>query len=266
MLGILAACVATAAHGQMPEPPPPGFEDAGVVEKPNAQVPLNVEFQDETGKTVRLGDFFHRDRPVLLMMIYFRCPMLCNLTLNGVVKALKDVALVPGRDFDIVTVGFDPREGRELAAAKKANYLKALGKPEAESAWHFLTSSNPAAARAVGDAIGFGYKLDPKGENYLHQSAIYLCTPDGRVSRTIQGVEFESAVLQDSLVNASEGRISQGLFGVAMSCGLVHFDPDTGKYTWAAVAIMRITGISTMLVVAVVIGMLVYRDTQRRKK
>jgi protein SCO1/2 len=250
---------------QQDEAPPPGFEGATILSKPNAQVPLELEFQDEDGRTVRLGDYFQPGRPVLLGMIYFRCPALCGLTLSGEVRALERLSLVPGRDFEIVTVSFDPREGPELAADQKAKYLAMLPKPEAAACWHFLTSRRAAAARALGEAIGFGYKLDPKGEMYLHQAGIYVVTPDGRVSRVLQGIEFDPDVLRDSLVFASEGKIRRGLFGVALSCGLLHYDAASGKYTWAAVAAMRVTGILTLLVLGAIIGTLVYRD-QRRKK
>jgi protein SCO1 len=246
------------------ESPPPGYEGAAVIEKPDARVPLDVTFYDEDGKPVRLGDYFRSGKPVLLNMVYLRCPMLCNLTLNGQVKALRPLALVPGRDFQIVTVSFDPREKPELAAAKKASYIRSLGKPEAAAGWHFLTSDRPSAAEALGQAIGFGFKLDPKGQNYLHQSAIYICAPDGRVARTIQGVEFAPDMLGDSLIHASQGKISRGLFGVALSCGLFHYDADTGRYTWAAVAIMRVTGILTVLVLAAGIGVMLYRDARKK--
>jgi protein SCO1 len=261
---VLVLALAAAATAQ-DSAPPPGFEGATVVEKPNAQVPLDLEFRDETGKTVRLGDYFNQQRPVLLNMIYLRCPMLCNLTLNGQVKALKTMTrLMPGKDFEIVTVSFDPREGVELAAQKRANYLKELGRPETDAGWHFLTSDRPAAARTLGDAIGFGYRFEPKGELYLHQSAIYVCTPDGRVSRTIQGIDFDPEMLRDSLINASEGKVRPGLFGVGLSCGLFHFDEATGRYAWAALTIMRVTGIVTVVLLAVVIGTLIYRDNHRK--
>ena len=264
-LVVLAACgFAGSLAAQMTEPPPQGFEGATVVERPDAQVPLGVEFNDEEGRPVRLGDFFHSGRPVLLTMIYCKCPSLCNLTLNGVVEAIRPLSLVPGRQFEIVTVDFDPSEDAALAAAKKASYIKSLGKPEAAAGWHFLTSSRPEAARAVGDAIGFGYKLDPKGEQYLHQTAIYLCTPEGRVSRTLLGVTYDSEVLRVGLAQASEGKIGLGLLGVALSCGLVHFDAATGKYVWAAVALMRITGIATVLALGCVIGTLLYRESRKK--
>jgi protein SCO1/2 len=264
LLALAMALLAQPVTAQTNEPPPPGFEGATVVEKPNAQVPLDIEFLDEDGRTVRLADFFKPDRPVLLVPVYFQCPMLCNLTLNGLVKAVRPLRLTPGKDFQLITVSFDPREGPELAKAKKANYLHALGKPEAAPGWHFLTSSRPERARRLCDTIGFGYKLDPKGENYLHQAAIYICTPAGRVARTIQGVEFDPEMLRDSLIDASAGKISSGLFGVALSCGLFHFDPATGKYTPAAMAIMRVTGILTMIVLGAVIGTMIYRESRKK--
>jgi protein SCO1 len=267
LIVLLAALPARQAAGQADQPPPapPGFEGATVVEKPDAQVPLDLEFADEDGNPVRLGDYFKPHRPVLLVMVYFRCPRLCGLTMEGVAKAVKPLRLVPGRDFEIVTVSFDPREGPDLARTKKAFYLEELGRPEAAAGWHFLTSSKAAEARTLGDAIGFGYKLDPKGQMYLHQAAIYVCTPEGRVARVLQGVTFDSDVLGDSLIQASQGKISRGLFGVALSCGLFHYDPASGKYTWAVMGIMRVTGIFTVLVLASVIGTLIYRDTRKRR-
>ena len=161
---------------------------AKIINKPDAQVPLDLQFSDESGQTVKLGDYFQPNRPVLLIMVYFGCPQLCSLSLNGVTEAVRKIDLQPGKQFEIVTVSFNPKEGPELAAAKKANYIKSLGKPEAAAGWHFLTSSDPAAAKTLGDAIGFGFRLNPETGQYLHEAGIYLCTPEGRVSRVEQGV------------------------------------------------------------------------------
>ena len=231
---VLAALTASA---QINDPTTPGpTAGAQIIEKPDAQVPLDLQFADESGQPVKLGDYFHPNRPVLLIMVYFGCPQLCSLSLNGVTEAVRKVDLQPGRQFEIVTVSFNPKEGPELAAAKKANYIKSLGKPEAAAGWHFVTSSDTAAAKTLGDAIGFGFRLNPETGQYLHQAGIYLCTPEGRVSRVEQGVKFDAEMLRDSLIHASQGKISSGLFGVALACGIVHFDVQTGKYTWAALA------------------------------
>jgi protein SCO1/2 len=242
-------------------------ESAGtkILNKPDAQVPLDLEFKDESGKTVKLGEFFHAKHPVVLSMVYFGCPKLCSLSLNGLTTALRKLDLKPGEQFEVVTVSFDPREGSELAAAKKASYIESLGKPEAAAAWHFLTSSDSTAAKTLGDAIGFGYRLDPKTGQYIHQAGIFICTPEGRVSRVQEGVQFDRDELGDSLIFASKGEISSKLFGVALDCGLFSYDAATGKYTWAAVAIMRVTGIGTLLLLAAGIGWMLYRENQKKK-
>ena len=151
--------------------------------------------------------------------------MLCNHTLNGVVEAIRPLRLTPGKDFQIVTVSFDPREGPQLAKPKKANYVQSLGKPEAAAGWHFLSSSRPERARRLCEPIGFGYKLDPKGENYLHQAAVYVCTPGGRVARTIQGIKLDSEMLHDSLIKASAGKISSGSSAWRAELRAVSFRP-----------------------------------------
>lgn len=263
--GLLAAAFALAVTAIASAQAPPGFEGATLVPKANAQVPLNVDFLDEDGKTVSLGKFFKEGRPVLLIPVYFRCPTICNLTLNGVVKAIQPLKLMPGRDFEIVTFSVDVREGPELAKAKKASYVELLGKPEAAAGWHFLNSSRPAAAKTVCDAIGFGYKLDPKGEQILHQAGIFICTPKGQVSRTVAGVEFDSVMLRDSLTYAAENKIAGGLFGVAIACGFAKYDAETGKYAWAAIAIMRVVGIATVVALGAVIGTLLWRERRHRR-
>ncbi len=254
---------AVSARAQLNDPTAPGpTAGAQIVDRPDAQVPLGLQFSDESGQVVKLGDYFHPNRPVLLIMVYFGCPQLCSLSLNGMTDALRKVNLQPGKQFDVVTVSFNPKEGPELAAAKKANYIKALGNAEAAAGWHFLTSADPAAAKTLGDAIGFGFRLNPQTGQYLHQAGIYLCTPEGRVSRVEQGVKFDAEVLHDSLIYASQGKISSGLFGVALACGFVHFDVESGKYAWAAVTLMRITGIMTFVLLASAIGWMLYRENR----
>jgi protein SCO1/2 len=257
LAALLMLAVPQPLAAQQDDTPPPGFQGATILDKPDAEVPLDLEFQDEDGQTVRLGDYFRPGHPVLLGMVFFRCSGLCLPMLASEAQTLGRLALVPGRDFEIVTVSFDPTDTPQTAAAKKAEYAAVVAKPEAAGGWHFLTSRG-TSARKLGEAIGFGYKLAPDGRSYLHQAGIYVVTPKGRVSRVLQGIHFDPDVLRDSLVYASQGKIGGGLWGVALSCGLLHYDPASGKYTWAAVAAMRLTGILTLLVLGVVIGTLIF--------
>ena len=255
---------AASAMAQANDPAPGPTAGAKIISKPDAQVPLDLQFRDESGQTVKLGDYFQPNRPVLLIMVYFGCPQLCSLSLNGVTKAVRKIDLQPGRQFEIVTVSFNPQEGPALAAAKKANYIKSLGNPEAAAGWHFLTNSDPSVAKTLGETIGFGFRLNPGTGQYLHEAGIYLCTPEGRVSRVEQGVEFDPEMLRDSLIHASQGKISSGLFGVALACGFAHFDMQTGKYTWAAMTIMRVTAMATLILLASGIGWMVCRENRKK--
>ncbi len=252
------------AMAQANDPTPGPMAGAKIISKPDAQVPLDLKFTDESGQAVNLGDYFKPNRPVLLIMVYFGCTQLCGPALNGMTQAVRKIDLQPGREFEIVTVSFKPEEGPEMAAAKKANFIKLLGNPAAAAGWHFLTSSDPSAAKALGDAIGFGFRRNPENGQYLHGAGIFICTPEGRVSRVQEGITYDAEELHDSLVHASQGKISSGLFGVALACGMVHFDVQSGKYTWAAMAIMRVTGIATLLLLAAGIGWMVYRENRKK--
>src|SRR5579884_3000461 len=164
---------------------PPVLGRVRVVQKLNTRLPLEAEFRDETGKAVHLGDYFGK-RPVILALVYYNCPMLCSEELNGLAGALEMVKFRPGKDFDIIVASIDPSETPELAAQKKAYYLKRYGHPETADGWHFLTGQQPAI-NALADASGFGYVRVPgpdgKLTQFAHASAIELVTPDGRLSQ-----------------------------------------------------------------------------------
>lgn len=222
--------------------------EPGVTPQPNAQLPLDAQFKDESGATVKLGAYF-RNKPVIVSLVYYECPSLCNITLQGIRKA---VAAGPrglrlGQDYEIVTVSFNPKEKPTLARAKRDNYMQALGKDmqarglaPATSGWHFLTGENTDIIR-LARTVGFAYRYDRQTEQYVHASAIFICTPEGRVAQTIGGVDFSepNVSLHDQLVRASQGRIGSGMLQVALTCGLMKFDPATGRFVhnpwmWAA--------------------------------
>jgi protein SCO1/2 len=192
-LGAVAALAFLAvpeARAQRMEPLPQELEGVGIVEHVNERVPLDLEFTDEDGKVVRLGDYFHEGRPVLLSVVYYSCPMLCTLVLNGMTDALTELEWSPGREFELITVSFDPRETSTLARLKKQNYLSEYGRPGAGDGWHFLVGSE-ASIRALTEAVGFRYRWDEQGQQFVHQAALYVLTPDGTISRYLYGVMFE---------------------------------------------------------------------------
>lgn len=240
-----------------------------IVDKPNAEIPLDLQFVDEAGTTVPLRKYFTPGKPVILAMVYYDCPMLCGLTLSGLRDGVSGLNLKAGTDYEIVTISFNPREKPRLAQAKKDNYIKALAKTtdpgQWEKGWHFLTTTTDAPTRALGEALGFNYRYDPNTEQYIHQAAIYICTPGGRVSRTIADVHFETKLLNDSLVNASAGQLSSPILKLALLCGIVHYDGATGKYVTIAKNIMRLGGVVTILLLGGFVGGFWYRDLRKRK-
>lgn len=246
------------ARAQSPAPVP--SRDFGIDQKLDAQVPLDVELRDETGQPVKLGSLF-RGKPVILMLVYFKCPMLCTLSLNGLVRNLKPLSFSIGKEFDIITVSFDPREGPELAAAKKTNYLKQYDRPEAAAGWHFLVGDE-ANIRRLTQAVGFRYAFDPVTEQYAHASAAIVLTPAGRVSKYFLDIEDSTNDLRLGLMEASAGKIGSPTDKLLLFC--YHYDPSTGKYGLAIMNILRMLGTITVLAMATFIFIWLRRD--RRKK
>ena len=192
----------------------------------DSQVPLDLHFRDESGKQVRLGDFFGQ-KPVVLSLVYYECPMLCTLVLNGMVTSFKVLSFDVGKEFEVVTVSFNPREKPPLAAAKKQAYLKRYGRPNAEKGWHFLTGDQDQITK-LADAVGFRYTYDPKTEQYAHASTIIVLTPKGHVARYYYGIEYAPRDLRLGLIEASANKIGSPVDQVLLYC--YHYDPLTGKY------------------------------------
>jgi protein SCO1/2 len=241
---------------------PQQLEGVGVTEHRDAPVPLRLPFKNERGSDVTLADYFNGNRPVILTLNYYRCPMLCTLILNGLVGAVREVGWTPGREFEIVTVSFDPNETASLANAKKESYVGALGRPEAAKGWHFLTGRQ-SEIDALTRAVGFEYRYDADSNQFAHAAVLVLCTPEGRISRYLYGVQFEPRTLRLSLVEASEGRIGSPLDQVILYC--YHYDPESRAYAPAAVRIMRAGGLLTILVLGSVLLVLWLRDVRRRR-
>ena len=223
---------------------PAALQGVGITQKLDQQIPLNLEFKDESGRPVPLGSFFH-GKPVLLALVYYRCPMLCTQILNGVASSLKAVSFDPGRDFEVVSVSFDPKDTPELAAAKKVSYLRRYGRPNTVNGWHFLTG-DPANIKALTDAVGFHYKYDAASDQFAHASGIMILTPEGRLSRYFYGVEFAPRDVRLGLVEASANKIGNPVDEALLFC--FHYDPVSGKYGAVAINLLRATGAGFALI------------------
>lgn len=233
----------------------------GIDQRLGEPLPLDVELRDETGKPVKLVQYFG-EQPVVLMLVYYRCPMLCTQVANGFLKSSQAIKYTIGRDYQVVTVSFDPRETAELAAEKKASYVRAYRREGAAAGWHFLTGDEDAIRRLT-DAVGFRYRYDLKSDQYAHASGIVVATPDGKLSRYFYGIEYEPSHLRMALIESSQGRIGTPVDKVLLMC--FHYDPMTGKYGLAIAAALRLAGAVTMLLLG---GFLIvmYRQERRRSR
>lgn len=203
------------------------FRNVGIDQKLNQQVPLDIPFQDESGNTVRLGDYFGR-KPVILSLVYYECPMLCTTALNGLEGSLKELKFNLGEDFDVVTVSFDPTEKPPLAAAKKAVYVGLYGRPGAAKGWHFLTGDQDSIQRLT-QAVGFRYNYDSNLKQFIHATGIIVLTPQGKLARYFYGIQYPAGNLRLGLVEASQGKIGNPVDAILLYC--CEYDPQTGKYS-----------------------------------
>jgi protein SCO1/2 len=234
---------ASSAFAQPAGVRPPITREVGIDQRLNAQVPLDLPFRDEDGRPVRLGDYFGR-RPVVVALVYYECPMLCTQVLNGLISALGVLSFDAGREFDVVAVSFDPKEGPGLASAKKRAYLERYGRQGAERGWHFLTGDEPSIARLT-KAVGFRYAYDQAIDQYAHGAGIIVLTPHGVVSRYFYGIEYAPRDLRLGLVEASADRIGTAVDRVLLLC--YHYDPSTGRYGFVALTLVRIGGALTLV-------------------
>jgi protein SCO1 len=235
---------------------PPQLRTVGYDQRLGEQVPLDTQFVDEHGKTVKLRDYFHR-KPVILVMAYYKCPMLCTLVLNGLVQGMIDMSLSAGKDYEVITVSFDPQETPDLAAAKKETYVSRYGRPGGRDGWHFLTGQQPAIDR-LAKAIGFRYHFDSESGQYAHAAGITVLTPEGKLSRYLLDLKFSGRDLALALVESSEGRISSPVYQALLFC--FHYDPTIGRYGVAVMNFVRLGGLLTL------VGVCTFIITQLRRE
>jgi len=224
----------------------------------NAQMPLDAPFKDETGKDVRLADYLHTQKPVLLAFVYYGCPMMCTQLEQGVVGSLRMLSFNPGRDYEVVFVSFDDRDTPEMAAAKKATAMNKFRRPETSTGWHFLSGSKESIS-AVTNAANFHFNYDARNNLFAHASGILLLTPDGRISRYFYGVEFPARDVRLGFVDASAGKIGSPVDHVLLYC--FQYDPSTAHYSATILGIVRLGGILT--IATMIVAFLIFRRRER---
>jgi protein SCO1/2 len=226
---------------------PRELEGVGIDEKLGVNLDRDLTFKDENNQPVKLGDFFANGKPTLLSLVYYSCPGLCSLHLNGVVDALKQLDWTAGEQFQVLAISFDPSEDAELAKAKKASYMEVYGRPGSEKGFHFLTAT-PETIKALTASVGFKYKWNEEAKEWAHASAAIVVTPEGQVSRYLPGVFFEPKTLKLALNEASSGKIGTIVDRLIMFC--FHYDPRQSKYTLYASNIMKLGGLLVLLAMA----------------
>jgi protein SCO1 len=222
---------------------PKALQNVGIDQRLNEELPLDLVFRDETGQLVKLGQYFG-SKPVVLSLVYYDCPMLCTQVLSGMVTAFRVMSFSVGKEFDVVTVSFDPREKPALAAAKKKTYLTGYQRPTAAQGWHYLTG-DAESIRRLTDTVGFRYHFDEATNQFAHASAIMVLTPQGRLSHYFYGIEYSPRDLRLGLVEASANKIGSPVDQLLLYC--YHYDPATGKYGAVVMNMMRVGGMVTLL-------------------
>ncbi len=235
------------------------LRDVGIDQRLDTQVPLALSFRDENGATVRLRDYFD-SRPVILVLAYYRCPMLCTQVLNGLVKTMREMDLELEKQYRVLTVSFDPREGPDLAARKKDTYSESYARAGAADGWHFLTGSQDEIGQLT-NAAGFRYVFDSEHDQFAHGSAIMILTPQGRISHYFMGIDFPSRDVRLALIEASQGQIGTPVDRLLLLC--YHFDPLTGRYSASAISFVRIVSAVMLLLVGVPIARSWFREWSR---
>ena len=238
---------------------PPRFQEVTFSQRLGERLPLDARFTDEEGRPVTLGDYFGK-KPIVLAFVYYQCPMLCPLVMNGISSALKVVPFTAGNEFDVVLISFDARDTPEAANAKKRAHLQHWATPETANGWHFLTGEE-AEIRRVTSAAGFTFEWDESSQQFAHVSGLLVATPDGRLSRYFYGVEYSPKDLRLALVDSGQGRLGSVVDELLLYC--FHYDPANGRYGAVFMNIMRLGGVLTVGLVAGFIVLMRLRESRQ---
>jgi len=265
LLGLVAETGPVQAQGDLPQDL---ITKVGFDQNLDAQLPLDLEFTDSTGQNVRLGDYFG-DKPVILSLGYYECPMLCSLVRNGLFESLQKLDyFTAGDDFEVVVVSIDPAETPEIAETKRRVTVMSYGRSvngqidESGRGWNFLVGDEDSIA-TLADAVGFRYTYDPKIDEYVHPSGIMVVTPEGRISKYLYGIQYPALDMRLALVEAADNKIGTAVDQLLLTC--YHYDPTEGQYSLFVTNLTRIAGIATVAIIGAVVGVFLYRDRHKKE-
>lgn len=224
---------------------PKALKKVGIEQKLNSKLPLDAKFTDEDGNEVELGKYFGKHKPVILALVYYECPMLCNEVLNGLTGSLKGISFDVGKEFDVVAISFDARENEKpnLAKNKKEGYIERYNRPESADGWHFLTGEQSEIDK-VTKAVGFNYTFDERTNQFAHAGGIMIITPEGKVSRYFYGIDYSPKDVKFGIMESSKNKIGNPVEQLYLYC--YHYDPSTGKYGFAILNVLRLMGVATL--------------------
>ena len=254
LLAVSASAQTSSDAAKLPGP-------VSIAQKLNTRIPLDLQFRDENGKVVRLKEYFNNGRPVLLNFVYYRCPMLCPMVLEGTTESLTHLKFDIGKEFDVITVSIDPRDKAADALRLKEKYIRHYGRLDSARGWHFLTAHD-SAIKKLADTVGFQYSYDSRTDQFAHGAALLVLTPDGRTSRYFYGFEFKPRDLRLAIVEASEGKVGSITDQFLLMC--FHYDPVTGKYSRNAMMVARAGGVATLIALSGFIGVMFRKERTKQ--
>lgn len=261
LTALIIPALAVPAFGQADSMVPHELQGVDIIENLNAELPLDATFQDHTGRTIKLGELFTGERPVLLQMGYLKCPQLCNLVLNEMTATLQDMEWTTGDQFDVLSVSIAPDESHELAAAKRTSYVLMYDRRNSGKGWNFLVGPEENS-QALADSVGFQFRKQPDGE-YAHAAGLFVITPEGRVSRYLYGASHDPKTLRFALLEASDGRIGSTLDRFILWCHV--YDPDSDSYVLFAVRLMQLGGALTLVILGTGLTWMWLADRRRSR-
>jgi protein SCO1 len=244
--------VAGQAEAQLNQGKPAVLEEVGIDEKLGDRIPLDATFTDSNGKTVTIGELMESGKPILLNPLYYECPMLCNIIVEGVYEVVEELKWTPGTDYTIISFSIDPEEGYSLAARSKERYLTNLNRPGASNGWHFLTGTEDQIQK-LAEAVGFRYKKEERTGEYIHSASIMFISPEGVISRYLYGAEFSEFDLRNALYETADGNIGSSVDRAVLYC--FTYDPASQSYVPVAINIMKLGGLATVIILGIFLGL-----------